>query len=152
MLWCRVKRILLTRLEIGEHELDSSGSAQLRDKWRTVVKAVFINCSTFLIISLSSNTATRPKCNVIDLYTWHVNKNYSDLLYVTYNLSFLVCSKVSTRCNSSSRGKNTCDITVSFCRIAIIVYHVGDKNSVLFPQLSVRVTRPAQQNSCHVYC
>ena len=52
-------------------------------------------------------------------------------LYITYNLSFLVCSKVSRRCNSSSRGKNTCDITVSFCRIAIIVYHVGDKNSVL---------------------
>jgi hypothetical protein len=48
----------LCRLEIGEHELDSSGSAQFTDKWRTVVKAVFINRGNFLIISLSSNTAT----------------------------------------------------------------------------------------------
>jgi len=62
--------------------------------------------------------------------------NYCDLRYITYNLSFLVCYKVSMRCNSSSWGKNTCDITISFFRIAVIVYHVGDKNSVLFPQLS----------------
>jgi len=38
-----------------------------------------------------------------------------------------------------------CDITISFYRIAIIVYHVGDKNSVLFPQLSASYqTRTAQ--------
>jgi hypothetical protein len=114
------------------------------------VKAVFINCGTFLIISLSSNTATRPKCNVIDLYKWHVTKNYSDLLYITYNLSFLVCSKVSMRCNSSSRGKNTCDFTVSFCRIAIIVYHVGDKNSVLFPQLSASYQTSTTKHLSHL--
>ena len=112
------------------------------------MKAVFINCGTFLIISLSSNNATWPKCNVIDLYKWNVTKNYSDLLYITYNLLFLVCSKVSTRCNSSSRGKNACDITISFCRIAIIVYHVGDNNSVLFPQLSASYqTRTTQRLS-----
>jgi len=67
----------------------------------------------------------------MDLYNWHVTMNYSDLLYITYELSFLVRSKVSTRRNSSSRRKNMCDITISFCRIAIIVYHVVDKNVVL---------------------
>ena len=39
-----------------------------------------------------------------------------------------------------------CDVTILFCRIAIIVYHVTDKNFVLFPQLSASYeTRTAQQ-------
>ena len=72
--------------------------------------------------------------------------NYSDLLYINYKLSFLVHSTASTRRNSNSQGNNICDITIPFCRIAVIVYHVADKNSILFPQLSASYqTRTAQQ-------
>jgi len=41
----------------------------------------------------------------MNLYNWHVTMNYSDLLYITYKLSFLVRSEVSTRRNSSFRRK-----------------------------------------------
>jgi len=57
----------------------------------------------------------------MNLYNWHVTMNYSDLLYITYKLSFFVRSEVSTRRNSSFRRKNMCDITISFCRIAKVI-------------------------------
>ena len=76
-------------------------------------------------------------------------------IILTYYTSPIICHSLYALKSvrdviQSSWGKNTCDITISFCRITVIAKHVGDKNSVIFPQLSASYQTSTTKHLSHL--